>query len=305
MNYMSLLSIIAIIFFIIFGLTKRSSLTNSLVLGNLIVFFFTILSLERFGFFIVSPVQLELGFRPAYLTNMENLYTLFTQMFVHSTIAHIFFNMLFLFLIGGHLESRIGKPRFLLVYLFSGIVGVLAESLAQWNSAVLIIGASGAISGAMGALIYLYPRDEIPMFLGPLFLPKVPVWLSVGSWFAIQLAMAFVDTGPVAYMAHIGGFLGGALLASILAGTVRKAEESAIGKALHSTQSIESLEELATTEELMSALSIIKKERFDDVRKAWLEYFARKARCTRCGSEMSLQKNKIRCNSCGFEVKIE
>ncbi|MDH7508821.1 MAG: rhomboid family intramembrane serine protease [Methanomassiliicoccales archaeon] len=301
MNSLSWIAIIVIIFSISIGFTKRVSMTNSLIMGNLVVYFLTIISLRDFGFFAISPVQLELGFRPVYLISLENFYTLFTQMFVHSSIAHILFNMLFLYLIGGHLELRIGKSRFFVIYLLAGLLGVLMESLVQWGSNVLIIGASGAISGAMGALLLLYPREEIPMFLGPLFLPRVPVWLSVGSWFAIQVVMVFIDSGPIAYTAHIGGFLGGALIASVMSPGIKAAEQK---KQEVSRLEASALESLATTQELKNALAIIREERFEDVRKAWLEYFVKRARCPKCGSSLSFNGFQIRCTSCDFVTVV-
>jgi membrane associated rhomboid family serine protease len=301
MNSLSWIAIIIVVLSIFIGFTKRVSMTNSLIMGNLVVYFLTIISLEDFGFFAISPVQLELGFKPVYLITGENFYTLVTQMFVHSSIAHIFFNMLFLFLIGGHLELRIGKSRFFAIYLLAGLLGVLMESLVQWGSNVLIIGASGAISGAMGALLLLYPKEEIPMFLGPIFLPRVPVWLSVGTWFAIQVFMVFVDSGPIAYTAHVGGFLTGALLASAMSPGIKVAERKKPEASPFETSALESL---ATTEELKNALAIIREEKFEDVRKAWLEYFVKRARCPKCGSPLSFNRSQIRCTSCDFATVV-
>ncbi len=291
MDILSAISILAIVAAIAIGSLKRFSLTNAVIMGNLVVFLFIIASFGQLGG--VSPVQVELGFRPFYLTSGENLYTVFTQMFVHATIAHLIVNILFLFLVGSHLESRIGKPRFAAVYFIAGLVGVMAESMIQWGSTVLIVGASGAISGAMGAMLLLYPRDEIPMFLGPLFLPRVPVWLSVGSWFAIQVVMVFLDSGPVAYTAHIGGFLAGMIVAQLF--SLRPTKELR-----PSPTSYDSLESFAVTPELKEALNVIREEKFEDVRRAWLEHFAKKAKCPKCGSTPQLKGGRLVCR-CGFE----
>jgi len=245
---------------------------------------------------MISPVQLDLGFRPIYLMSGDNIYTIFTYMFVHSTILHVIVNMLFLFLIGAQLEMRIGKGKFVAIYVIAGLAGVLLESVVQWGSGVLIIGASAAISGAMGAMILLYPRDETPMFLGPLFLPRVPVWMSVGSWFAIQAVMVFLDSGPVAYSAHIGGFLAGMIVAQLIP-TWKKTTEAA-------SFNIDLLEPLATTPQLRNALRIMRDEKEEDVRRAWLEYFAKKAKCPKCGSTMTLKGGKLKC-TCGYEVEVK
>jgi membrane associated rhomboid family serine protease len=294
MDTFSIVSILVIAVALVLGAMKRFTLTYLLIMGNLVIYFFTILSFT--GFFMISPVQLDLGFRPVYLISGDNIYTLFTYMFVHSTILHVIVNMLFLFLVGAQLEIRIGKGRFAAIYVIAGLAGVLLESLVQWESGVLIIGASGAISGAMGAMLLLYPRDEMPMFLGPLFLPRVPVWMSVGSWFVIQVAMVFLDSGPVAYSAHIGGFLAGMIVAQLTPVRKERAEASSIN--------VDSLEALATTPQLRNALRMMLDEKEEDVRRAWLEYFVKKAKCPKCESTMTLKGDKLRC-TCGYEVEMK
>ncbi len=295
MDVFSIISILVIAATLALGTMKRFTLTYLLIMGNLIIYFFTILSFS--GFFMLSPVQLDLGFRPVYLTSGDNIYTLFTYMFVHSTIFHVIVNMIFLFLIGVQLESRIGKAKFAAVYFVAGFAGVLLESVIQWESGVLIIGASAAISGAMGAMLLLYPRDVTPMFIGPLFLPRVPVWMSVGSWFVIQVVMVFLDSGPVAYSAHIGGFLAGMVVAQML--PLEKRPEAA------SITNVDSIVPLATTPQLKNALNMIRKEKERDVRRVWLEYFAKRVRCPECGSALSLKGSKLRCTSCGYEVEVK
>ena len=168
MDAFSILSIIVIIGSLVFSFWKRVDIVPVLIMTNLLVFMLTILS-PWTGLY---QVQLELGFRPVYLQTGDDLYTIFTQMYVHGDIIHILFNMVFLYLIGVQLEARIGKNKFAAVYFIAGVMGVLAESLMQWGSWTIIIGASGAISGAMGAMLFLYPKDEIPFFLGPIFGPR-------------------------------------------------------------------------------------------------------------------------------------
>lgn len=296
MDTFSIASIMIIVFIFALGAIKRFTITYLLIMGNLVIFFLTIVSFSGFGSFASSPIQLDLGLRPVYLASGDNIYTLFTHMFVHSTIAHVIVNMLFLFLIGVQLESRIGKGRFTLIFVIAGLAGGVLQSLVDWGTGVLIIGASGAISGVMGAMILLYPRDETPMFLGPLFLPRVPVWMSVGSWFAIQVVMVFLDSGPVAYSAHIGGFLVGLVVAQFISVKKPAVERKSFD--------VDSIEPLATTPEMKNAIRMIRNAKEEDVRKAWLEYFAERARCPKCGSEMRIKGNKLIC-SCGNEVLIK
>jgi membrane associated rhomboid family serine protease len=296
MDTFSIVSIMIIVFIFALGAIRRFTMTYLLIMGNLVIYFLTIVSFSGFGSYASSPIQLDLGLRPVYLASGDNIYTLFTHMFVHSTIAHVIVNMLFLFLIGVQLESRIGKGRFTSIFVIAGLAGGVLQSLVDWGTGVLIIGASGAISGVMGAMILLYPRDETPMFLGPLFLPRVPVWMSVGSWFAIQVVMVFLDSGPVAYSAHIGGFLAGMVLAQIIS-----MKEPAVERM---SFDVDSLEPLATTPEMKNAIHMIKNAKEEDVRKAWLEYFAERTRCPKCGSEMAIKGNKLIC-SCGNEVLVK
>ncbi|MFP4545306.1 MAG: rhomboid family intramembrane serine protease [Methanomassiliicoccales archaeon] len=291
MDPFSVAAILVIVGALIFSVWRRTDLAPVLILANLIVFMVTLLSPWN-GLY---AVQWDLGFRPIYLQTGENLYTIFTQMFIHGGIMHILFNMLFLYLIGVQLEERVGKTRFAAIYFVAGVAGVLFEALVQWGSGTVIIGASGAISGAMGAMLLLYPRDNIPFFLGPIFLPRVPVWIGVGGWFAIQVFLAFTDSsGGVAYAAHIGGFLIGAAVAQVTA-VQRGGEEEVMD--------IDDLDPLATTPELRNALEHIREEENDDVRRAWLEYFAERAVCPRCGKRMEVRGNKVKCE-CGYSQTI-
>jgi len=127
--------------------------------------------------------QTDLGFRAVYLTNNQGqLYTLFTNLFVHASFIHVIGNMLFLFLIGNSYEERVGKKKFVATYFIAGLAGTLVESLLMSGSpsgmSTLMIGASGAIAGVMGAMLLLYPHDKVPMFLLIIFLPAVSVWMT-------------------------------------------------------------------------------------------------------------------------------
>lgn len=268
---------------------KRFGMTQMLIIGNLVIFFITILA--PYG-----VIQGDLGFRPIYLQSGENIYTVFTSMFIHNGAAHILFNMLFLFLIGLQLEDRVGKVKFAAVYFSAGLVGVLVESVVRWGSPGLIIGASAAISGAMGAMLLLYPRDRIPMFVLIIFLPSVPVWAAVGSWFGLQVFFAASDPlGPTAYSAHIAGFLIGMVVAQLLPALAAKSEKV-------TPLDVSGLEVLATTPELRDALEKIRNETQPDIKRVWLEYFAAHAKCPKCQGSLELKGNKLRC-ACDFEVR--
>ena len=138
-------------------------------------------------------------------------------MFLHASGAHLAGNMLFLWIYGHNVEDAMGHARFLLFYLLCGVIAVLAQTLPEPNSAYPIVGASGAISGVLGAYLMLFPRANIlTLVLLPFFFTtlRVSAMLLLLLWFAIQLLSDFAVHGDVgvAYRAHIGGFLGGMLL---------------------------------------------------------------------------------------------
>lgn len=148
--------------------------------------------------------------------------TLLTSMFMHGGIAHIFGNMLFLFIFGDNLEDRIGHVRYLVFYLLCGIIASLAHVLLNMNSYIPSLGASGAISGVLGGYILLYPRNRVRVLLFNIF-TQVPAYVALGLWFVFQLVsgLGFLGGGSqvdgVAYAAHVGGFVAGLALIKIFA----------------------------------------------------------------------------------------
>ncbi len=291
MDISSVAIILIIAVTIALSFLKRFGMTQMLIIGNLVIFFVTILG-------PTGVIQADLGFRPIYLQTGDNIYTVFTSMFIHDGAAHILFNMLFLFLIGLQLEDRVGKLKFAAVYFSAGLIGVLVESVVRWGSLGLIIGASAAISGTMGAMLLLYPRDRIPMFILIIFLPSVPVWAAVGSWFGLQAFFALSDPlGPTAYSAHIAGFLVGMIVAQYLPAMAKRIEKVTVSD-------VSGLEVLATTPELKEALEKVKHETQPDVKRAWLEYFAAHAKCPNCQGDLELKGNKLKC-TCDFEVRTK
>jgi membrane associated rhomboid family serine protease len=150
--------------------------------------------------------------------------TLITSMFMHGGIAHIFGNMLFLYIFGDNLEHTMGHVRYAIFYLVCGIIASLAHVIttamfAADQSSLLIpsLGASGAISGVLGGYILLHPRRRVTVILFR-FLTDVPAYVAIGIWFAFQLISGLgilgggSQQGGVAYAAHIGGFIAGLAL---------------------------------------------------------------------------------------------
>ena len=142
--------------------------------------------------------------------------TLVTSMFLHGGWLHVLGNCWFLWVFGNNVEDSMGHSRYLVFYLVCGLVAAAAQIVVQPSSAVPMVGASGAISGVMGAYVVLYPRVRVHtlVFLVIFFFRTTfPAWAVLGLWFAVQLINAQVDqVGGVAVWAHIGGFLAGALL---------------------------------------------------------------------------------------------
>jgi membrane associated rhomboid family serine protease len=146
----------------------------------------------------------------------DRVLSLFTSQFLHADWLHLAFNMLFLWVFGNNIEDRLGRVRFLPFFLVCGALAGLVQAAADPGSAVPLIGASGAISGVLGAYLVLYPRVRVWTIVLPFFfLPfKLPAWL----WLVIYLALQILylgdsaGGGDVAYLAHIGGFVAGAAL---------------------------------------------------------------------------------------------
>ncbi|HJQ46858.1 MAG TPA: rhomboid family intramembrane serine protease [Amycolatopsis sp.] len=141
-----------------------------------------------------------------------------TAMFLHSSWLHLLGNMLFLAIFGNNVEDRMGRLRFLLFYLVCGYAAGYGFALTTPSSVQPLVGASGAIAGVLGAYLVIYPRARVWGLIPVLFfLPlRVPAWLMLGMWFVLQAfystGYGTADAGSVAYVAHVIGFIVGALL---------------------------------------------------------------------------------------------
>jgi membrane associated rhomboid family serine protease len=144
-------------------------------------------------------------------------FTLLSSMFMHAGWLHLAGNMLFLWVFGDNVEHRAGPVPFLVAYLVAGLVGSLAQILSDPGSPIPTLGASGAISGVLGAYLVLFPRNRVTVFIFR-FVTQVPALAAIGLWIVLQLINGFGATviseetvGGVAYLAHIGGFAAGVL----------------------------------------------------------------------------------------------
>ncbi len=169
---------------------------------------------------------------PADIVAGRHWITILTAMFMHAGWMHIIGNMVFLRAFGPEVEDAMPRLRYLAFYLLSGLAASLAQIAAMPGSTVPNLGASGAIAGVMGAFLITYPRDQIKtvLFFGWFGrITLIPAALLIGLWFLIQLfsgvgAVADVQTGGVAYMAHVGGFIIGAVAARLFENSPRTEE---------------------------------------------------------------------------------
>ena len=163
------------------------------------------------------------GLRP---TPVSVYLTLLTSMFMHGGLAHLFGNMLYLWIFGDNLEDRMGRLRFLAFYLTTGLVAALAHvfttAALDGDPLVPSLGASGAISGVLAGYLVLFPHRRVRVVLLNM-ITEVPAIVAIGLWFVFQLVSgigmlgAGSQRGGVAYAAHIGGFLAGYVLANLFA----------------------------------------------------------------------------------------
>lgn len=140
--------------------------------------------------------------------------SIFTAMFLHGGFFHLAANVLYLWIFGDNVEDRVGRGRFVAFYLICGGVAALCQALLDVRSTVPMVGASGAVSGVLGAYFMLYPRARVLIGM-PFVLARVPALVMLGLWFGGQLARSLlIEPGAVgvAFAAHVGGFIGGAVL---------------------------------------------------------------------------------------------
>lgn len=214
-------------------------ITRMLIIANIIVFFVTFLpDLSRSYWYYAllgaydSPAifqaSLRYGLIPNDVLHGNQLYTFFTSMFLHADLIHLGGNMLFLYIFGDNVEDTFGHARYLFFYLFSGIFASIAHILFVFSLAersIPTIGASGAISGVMGAYFVLYPRSRVLtlVVLYWISIVAIPAVIFLGLWFVFQFLYGTLAVGGgVAYWAHIGGFVAGLFFGAIWRGRRRK-----------------------------------------------------------------------------------
>jgi membrane associated rhomboid family serine protease len=153
-----------------------------------------------------------------------NLTTVFSAMFMHGSWLHLGGNMLYLWIFGDNVEDRFGHAKYLAFYLLAGIAATFAQFAVTPESSVPNVGASGAIAGVLGAYILMFPHARVNVLLGRQVV-AMPALVVLGFWIVLQLlsgvgsiAYTDADVGGVAYMAHVGGFVAGFLMAFLFRG---------------------------------------------------------------------------------------
>ena len=205
--------------------TKNFPFVNvMLIVANVLVFFYQItLSPHAQKAFMLANATVPARI-PAYLAGHAPasvaLFPLFSSMFLHGGLMHLLGNMLFLYIFGDNVEDAFGHIGYLFFYLLCGIGSGLIHVLFNWGSGIPALGASGAISGVMGAYAVMFPSHRILTFFF-IFLIPVPAILILGYWFALQFVagingLGMATAGGVAWWAHIGGFLMGVVIAWVL-----------------------------------------------------------------------------------------
>lgn len=206
--------------------TKKFPLiTIILIVINSIVYLYQMSLGERFNEFIYS-----MGLLPFEITHNIDIFppgpspiylTIFFSMFMHGSIVHLLGNMLFLWIFGNNVEDYLGRKRFIIFYLFSGIIAAFTQIFFNSDSIVPMVGASGAIAGVLGAYLLLYPRAKVTtviifgFFIRLIKIPAVVVlsfWIIYQFLYGISSLAVGTGEGGVAWFAHIGGFISGIIL---------------------------------------------------------------------------------------------
>ena len=207
-------------------LRTRVAISNALlILLNILAFLYELSLSPRAGQSLVYtfglvPSHAQLLFAGNSTTLGQAILPFVTSMFLHAGWMHLLGNMLFLWVFGGSIEEALGHFQYLIFYFIGGVGAAIVHTILNWGSSIPTVGASGAISGVMGAFIVLFPRARVTTLIPALFFfftIRIPAVLMLGYWFFIQFlsgvaSLGVANQGGVAWWAHIGGFLLGALL---------------------------------------------------------------------------------------------
>lgn len=218
---------------------KRLPVVTWVLIGINVVIFFLMIGLPQdaqqqliFTFGVI-PQNLPLDEPLNLLQQPVDLFSLISSQFLHANWFHLLSNMWILFIFGDNVEDLMGKWRYLLFYLFAGIVANLAHAISIPDAQIPAVGASGAIAGVLGAYLILFPQARILtvifIFIIPWFI-QIPAVIFLGIWFIMQISQGLIDidqsVGGVAWWAHIGGFIFGLALVHLFVRRKRLSERN-------------------------------------------------------------------------------
>lgn len=205
--------------------TRPAIANGLLILINVLAFLHELSLPPRAGRALVYtfgliPAREQMLFAHHGISFQQAIVPIFTSMFLHGGWLHLLGNMLFLWVFGGAVEEALGHFQYLIFYLICGVGSALAHLFFNLGSKLPTVGASGAISGVMGAFIVLFPGARVTTLIPALllfFTVRIPAFLMLGYWFLLQFfsgvaSLGMTDQGGVAWWAHVGGFVLGALL---------------------------------------------------------------------------------------------
>ena len=280
----------AILLIIVGFLVSSYCIRNQFMISQSLVFINFVIFASWSVMFLLSPklaieAFIDLGFRSEYLAYPQfRLVTIFSAMFMHAGAMHLLMNMLILILLGVPFEERIGSRSFIKIYLISGGIGSLITAsisvLNQDNLETLHIGASGAVFGIMGGFALLYPRDEIPMLLGPIFMHRVPVLLATLVFVGMEtLYVALGTEDGIGHGTHMASFVAGVLLAPRLLSFEKRVENENIDYEL--------LEKLSNiTNKGNYEIKMIKESDEKELVEAWVTKFWEIQECPSCSGKV-------------------
>ena len=244
---------------------------------------------------IAIEALIELGFQPVFLQSLGfELLTLISSMFMHGSPMHLLMNMIILILLGVPFEDRIGSKSFLRIYLISGFFGsLLTGSISLWNGDevdTIHIGASGAVFGIMGAFVLLYPRLEIPMLLGPIFMHRVPVFLSTLVFVAMEtLYVALGTSDGIGHGPHMASFIAGVFLAPYYS---NKTDDNESSIDFDTSQLSKVFEKTKIGEH---ELQMIEESDEPELVSAWVEKFWEIQKCPACNTTLTPEAECLDC----------
>lgn len=284
---------------------RKLYIVQGLVLANFGVFFVTIAAGlaygAPFGSIAGTPLLPDLAFWPQDLTGFHPFgwARILTAAFLHAGFLHIFANMVILIMIGLAFEDRVGRGRFLAIYVFTAVTAVLLHVLYTWFTSgeaglvVPLVGASGAVFGILGAFATMYPHDRIPMWLVFIILPRVPVIVAALILMLLEGLLLFggaVDS--VARAAHLGGAVGGAALGPFL-----KPADTGPGGRRIVHYDVDALADRAKTPEQHRYVQRLRDNLDEpDTAAAWFDRIVATLQCTQCDSDyVEVRGARARC----------